>query len=118
VAGPSGRPRLDGREIVGTPARFYRRHTLGGDVCGVWVGGQPLYDVSVHDSAGNLLGVVDPEGAIAQDSYDDLRRALVAELIREEQRSSPTRSVGVAHKPFRMLPPDEQYAWPEARFPA
>lgn len=74
-------PRLDGLAIVGTPARFYHRRTLGGDVCGLWLGGSPVYDVTVYDPAGNLLGVIDPEGPPAQRKYDELRRALAAEAI-------------------------------------
>lgn len=74
-------PRLDGRAVRGAPTRFYRRNILGGDVCGLWLGGRPLYDVAVYDPAGTLLGEIGPEGAHAQQKYDELRRTLVAETF-------------------------------------
>ena len=74
-------PRLDGREVVGAPARFYRRRVLGAEVCGLWIGGHPMYDVVVYDAAGRPLGRIEPEGSAAERAYDQLRRALVAEAI-------------------------------------
>ncbi len=74
-------PRLDGRKVVDGPARFYRRRVLGSDVCGLWIGGNPVYDVAVYDAAGRPLGVIEPEGSAAERAYDQLRRALVTEAI-------------------------------------
>ena len=74
-------PRLDGRTVVDGPARFYRRRVLGADVCGLWIGGDPVYDVVVYDAAGRPLGRIEPEGSAAEQSYDQLRRALVTEAI-------------------------------------
>ena len=76
-----GVPRLDGHEVVGAPARFYRRRVLGEEVFGLWIGGDPVYDVVVYDSAGQPLGRIEPEGSAAERAYDQLRRALVAEAI-------------------------------------
>ena len=74
-------PRLDGRRVVDGPARFYCRRVLGSDVCGMWIGGDPVYDVAVFDADGRRLGVIEPEGSAAELAYDLLRRALVAEAI-------------------------------------
>ena len=63
------------------PARFYQRRVLGANVCGLWIGGDPVYDVTVYDAAGRKLGVIDPEGSAAAQAYDALRRALVTEAI-------------------------------------
>ena len=82
VGAPDLRPRLDGREVVGKPVRFYRRKVLGTGVCGLWVGGQPVYDVTVYDSAGSALGRIGSETSMAAHMYDELRRVLVAEEIR------------------------------------
>ena len=76
-----GVPRLDGHEVVGAPARFYRRRVLGEEVFGLWIGGDPVYDVAVYDAAVRQLGVIDPEGSAAAQAYDALRRALVTEAI-------------------------------------
>jgi hypothetical protein len=79
---PDIRPRLDGRELVGIPVQFYRRRVFGmPDVCGLWIGGQPLYDVLALDAAGRHLGVIEPETAVAERLYDELRRVLIAEEI-------------------------------------
>ena len=74
-------PRLDGRTVVDGPARFYRRRVLGAYVCGLWIGGNPVYDVAVYDAAGRPLGRIEPESSAAERTYDQLRRALVAEAI-------------------------------------
>jgi YD repeat-containing protein len=74
-------PRLDGRVVVDGPARFYRRRVLGEDVCGLWIGGDAVYDVDVYDPAGRPIGKIEPEGSAAERAYDQLRRALVAEAI-------------------------------------
>ena len=74
-------PRLDGRLVLDGPARFYHRRVLGSDVCGLWIGGRPVYDVIVYDPAGRPLGVIEPEGSAAERGYDLLRRALVTEAI-------------------------------------
>lgn len=73
--------RFDGHEVVGVPARFYRRRVLGADVCGLWIGGDPIYDVAVYDPAGRPLGRIESEGSAAERTYDELRRALVAEAL-------------------------------------
>jgi len=78
---PGLRPRLDGREVVGMPVRFYRRKVLGVGVCGLWVGGQPVYDVTVYDPAGSALGMIGSETSPAAQMYDELRRVLVSEDI-------------------------------------
>jgi hypothetical protein len=79
---PDIRPRLDGQELVGTPVQFYRRKVLGmPGVCGLWVGGRPVYDVNVFDAAGFPIGRIEPETAIAERMYDELRRVLIAEDI-------------------------------------
>jgi hypothetical protein len=79
---PDIRPRLDGQELVGTPVQFYRRKVLGmPGVCGLWVGGRPVYDVNVFDSKGFPIGRIEPENAIAERMYDELRRVLIAEDI-------------------------------------
>lgn len=44
-------------------------------------GGQPVYDVTVYDSAGSALGTVGSETSPAAEMYDELRRVLVAEDI-------------------------------------
>jgi len=83
VGGALGaRPRLDGREVVGEPVRFYRRKVRGAAVCGLWLGGRALYDVAVYGPAGELVGVIDADGSSARQTYDELRRVLVAEDIR------------------------------------
>lgn len=61
--------------------RFYRRKVLGVGVSGLWVGGQPVYDVAIYDPAGRRLGTVGSEDAPARAIYDELRRVLVAEDI-------------------------------------
>ena len=63
------------------PVRFYRRKVLGASVCGLWMGGQPVYDVTVYDSAGSALGMIGPETSPVAQMYDELRRVLVAEDI-------------------------------------
>jgi hypothetical protein len=79
---PDIRPRLDGKELVGVPVQFYRRKVLGmPGVCGLWVGGRPVYDVKVFDAAGYPLGSIEPETSIAERMYDELRRVLIAEDI-------------------------------------
>ena len=79
---PDIRPRLDGQELVGTPVQFYRRKVLGmPGVCGLWVGGRPVYDVNVFDAAGYPIGRIEAETAIAERMYDELRRVLIAEDI-------------------------------------
>jgi len=80
---PDIRPRLDGRELVGIPVQFYRRKVLGmPGVCGLWLGGQPVYDVAAFDASGSPLGQIEPETAVARRMYDELRRVLIAEDIR------------------------------------
>lgn len=80
---PDIRPRLDGREVVGVPVQFYRRKVLGmPGVCGLWLGGQPVYDVAAFDASGRPLGRIEPETAVARRMYDELRRVLIAEDIR------------------------------------
>lgn len=61
--------------------RLYRRKILGVGVLGLWVGGQPVYDVAVYDPYGKQLGVIESEGPRARQTYDELRRALVADDI-------------------------------------
>jgi hypothetical protein len=78
---PSIRHRLDGEEIVGVPVRFYGRRVLGVGVFGLWVGGQPVYDVVAYDIAGRPVGMIGSEGALALRTYDELRRVLVSEVI-------------------------------------
>lgn len=74
-------PRLDGRELAGIPVQLYRRQVFGVDVLGLWVGGEAVYDVTVYDASGRSLGVIEPEGSATRETYDRLRRSLVAELI-------------------------------------
>jgi len=81
-AGPGTPPRLDGREIIGVPARFYRREALGGGICGLWIGGRPMYDVNIYDSNGRPLGSIGSDSSTSHEMYDDLRRLLAAEDIR------------------------------------
>jgi YD repeat-containing protein len=88
VGAPTRRPSLDGQEIVGVPVQFYRRNIRGGEACGVWVGGEPLYDINVYDRTGSLVGVVEPEASHSQQNYDELRRVLVRELIHSDAHSS------------------------------
>ena len=79
---PDIRPRLDGHELVGIPVQFYSRKVLGmPGVCGLWVGGQPVYDVAAFDASGRPLGLIEPETPVAERMYDELRRVLVAEDI-------------------------------------
>ena len=79
---PDIRPRLDGLELVGTPVQFYRRKVLGmSGVCGLWVGGRPVYDVNLFDAAGYPIGRIEPETSIAERMYDELRRVLISEDI-------------------------------------
>ena len=73
--------KFDGRPVPDGPARFYRRRVLGADVCGLWIGGSPVYDVVVYDHLGAELGVIGPKGSAAESAYDQLRRALVAEAL-------------------------------------
>jgi hypothetical protein len=61
--------------------RLYRRKVLGVGVLGLWVGGRPVYDVAVYDPHGKQLGVIESEGPSARQTYDELRRALVADDI-------------------------------------
>jgi hypothetical protein len=77
-----GRARLDDEEIRGVPARFYRRTITGGSVCGLWIGGEPIYDVTVYDPDGAVVGTIAERGSPRDDLYDVLRRALVAEALR------------------------------------
>jgi hypothetical protein len=73
---------LDGQELVGIPVQFYRRKVLGmPGICGLWVGGRPVYDVEVFDTAGYPLGTIEPETSIAERMYDELRRVLISEVI-------------------------------------
>ncbi|MGZ4589986.1 MAG: hypothetical protein ACXV4A_14190 [Actinomycetes bacterium] len=81
-AGLGSRPRLDGREIIGVPARFYRRDALGGGICGLWIGGRPVYDVNVYDADGRPLGSIGSDSNAVHEMYDVLRRVLAAEDIR------------------------------------
>jgi len=78
---PDIRPRLDGREVIGVPVQFYRRTVRGVGVCGLWLGGRPVYDVAVFDPVGDVLGVIEPDGLLGQQTYDELRRVLIAEDI-------------------------------------
>jgi hypothetical protein len=79
---PDIRPRLDGQELVGTPVQFYRRKVAGmSGVCGLWVGGRPVYDVNLFDAAGYPIGRIEPETSIAERMYDELRRVLISEDI-------------------------------------
>ena len=50
LALPDSRPRLDGAEVA-VAARFYQRKVFGGRVCGLWIGGQRMYDVTIYDAA-------------------------------------------------------------------
>ena len=52
-------------------------------VCGLWLGGQPVCDVAAFDAAGRPLGQIEPETAVARRMYDELRRVLIAEAIRD-----------------------------------
>jgi len=78
---PHIRSRLDGRDIVGLPVQFYRRQVRGAGVCGLWIGGEPVYDVTLYDVAGRPVGTIDSEDSYAPQMYDELRRVLVAEDI-------------------------------------
>jgi hypothetical protein len=75
-------PRLDGREITGVPSRFYRREALAGGICGLWIGGRPMYDVNIYDANGRPLGSIGSDSSASHEMYDDLRRMLAAEDIR------------------------------------
>lgn len=63
------------------PVRYYGRRVLGVGVFGLWVGGQPVYDVMVYDVAGRQVGMIGSEGPLAHRTYDELRRVLVSEVI-------------------------------------
>ena len=75
-------PRLDGREIKGVPAQFYRRDALGGGICGLWIGGRPMFDVNIYDANGRPLGSIGADTVASQETYDALRRVLACEDIR------------------------------------
>lgn len=79
---PDIRPRLDGQELAGTPVQFYLRKVAGmSGVCGLWVGGRPVYDVNLFDAAGDPIGRIEPETSAAERMYDELRRVLISEDI-------------------------------------
>jgi hypothetical protein len=78
---PGSRPLLDGAEVT-VPAQFYQRLVLGGQVTGLWIGGQRVYGVSVLDPAGRPIGSIGPLDAVTSEEYDRLQRVLVAEALR------------------------------------
>jgi hypothetical protein len=80
--GPGGRPRLNGNEISGVPARFYKRDAIGGDICGLWIGGLPMYDVDIYDGAGRRIGSIGTDSVEAREMYNELRRILATDDIR------------------------------------
>lgn len=82
AAGTGNPPRLDGRAVIGVPARFYRREALAGGICGLWIGGRPMYDVNIYDANGRPLGSIGSDNSVSHEMYDELRRMLAAEDIR------------------------------------
>ena len=80
LALPGSRPRLDGAEVA-VPARFYQRKVFGGRVCGLWIGGQRMYDVTIYDAADRPVGAIGPDSPQVSDAYDCLQRVLVSEAL-------------------------------------
>jgi hypothetical protein len=78
---PCIQPTFEGAVISGLPVRFYSRKVRGVGVCGLWVGGEPVYNVTVYDADERPLGMIDAHSAATQEIYDELRRVLVAEAI-------------------------------------
>jgi YD repeat-containing protein len=79
---PDARPTLEGREVTRAPVRFYSRMVRGLGVCGLWVGGEPIYNVTVYDADGRPLGTIGSDGLPMRHMYDELRRLLVSEEMR------------------------------------
>ena len=79
---PHTRPKLDGREITEGPVRFYHRKALGGGLCGLWIGGRPVFNVTVYDAQSRPVGYIGPDDSNARRMYDELRRILVADDLR------------------------------------
>jgi YD repeat-containing protein len=77
---PGSRPRLDGAEVA-VPARFYQRTVVGGQVSGLWIGGQRVYDVTIYDAADRPVGTIGPDSPQTSASYDALQRVLVCEAM-------------------------------------
>lgn len=80
LALPGSRPWLDGAEIA-VPARFYQRKVVGGLVSGLWIGGQRIYDVTIHDAADRPVGTIGPDSEQVTEAYDALQRMLVSEAL-------------------------------------
>jgi hypothetical protein len=80
LALPGSRPQLDGVDVV-VPARFYQRQIVGGRVSGLWIGGQRMYGVTIHDPADRQVGAIGPVSTQASEAYDSLQRMLVCEAL-------------------------------------
>jgi hypothetical protein len=80
LALPGSRPQLDGVDVA-SPARFYQRQIVGGQVSGLWIGGQRMYGVTIHDPADRPVGTIGPDGPHAAEAYDSLQRVLVCEAL-------------------------------------
>jgi hypothetical protein len=77
---PGSRPWLDGSEVR-APAQFYERSILGGQVYGLWIGGQRIYDVTIYDAADRHVGTIGPASPRVAEDYNALQRMLVAEAL-------------------------------------
>ena len=80
LALPGSRPQLDGAEVA-VPARFYQRQIVGGRVSGLWIGGQRMYGVTIHDPADRPVGTIGPDSPQVAEAYDSLQRVLVCEAL-------------------------------------
>jgi hypothetical protein len=80
LALPGSRPQLDGVDVA-APARFYQRQIVGGRVSGLWIGGQRMYGVTIHDPADRPVGTIGPDSPHAAEAYDSLQRVLVCEAL-------------------------------------
>jgi hypothetical protein len=80
LALPGSRPQLDGADVA-APARFYQRQIVGGRVSGLWIGGQRMYGVTIHDPADRPVGTIGPDSPQVDEAYDSLQRVLVGEAL-------------------------------------
>jgi hypothetical protein len=83
LALPGSRPQLDGVDVA-APARFYQRQIVGGRVSGLWIGGQRMYGVTIHDPADRPVGTIGPDSPHAAEAYDSLQRVLVCEALQAD----------------------------------
>jgi hypothetical protein len=91
LALPGSRPRLNGAEVA-APAQFYQRNIVGGRVCGLWIGGQRMYGVTIYDAAERHVGNIGPASPQVSDAYDSLQRVLVGEAMQTQSESPAIRT--------------------------